>query len=1610
MSFLKILLFQLLERNVGDARLYEKLVKAFETYSGHKDAKELELALWESLKVGLETVDSRGINLVIVVDGFDEITGGENAANLHKRLHDCVDKFSRTRAITLSKPVSHLGGAKCKHLLITPEHTQHDIAAYLRQNLAQYQHYNSQNHGTQEKFVEDLVKKAKGSFLWAYLVIKSLRSETSYESFFKAGLTMHSDVHGLLHKLVEKADLKNPTTKHMLEFMLVAKRPLRVGEMEHLLSVNLQKRTITPITDIGKHIASSPCSVFVVERKGLIRFKHSAIQKFFNDELCGKTLLSIKEAHTELTKRMLLYARYHTLAVSYEPSFDVPRSAVLDETFRSHFLMEYIVRNWVSHFRSSALCGAKGKLALSSEFKEIFPASTFFAMIEWSCWQSQMSITEAMECHDLALRIRKACFGEKHPSVMQTVIIMGTFYRSMSDLVKASEFFYHASCIGQAILYKFSTVVVACTSLFLTCTETFTFTKRTEIVTYKENMIRFMIEICKCKHGASSNQVIKWYEVLAKLYIDIKEEYRATIVYKELYEIILIRFGKGHPRARGISETLGRLNVVLQGGSEEEVVEYNEWIFETSEDMEVTHELRISITIRLAHTYEAQGKWFLAEKLYINLWRRISEICRVKASIEMHMAKINISLEYVRFLQRIKRIEEASNILICLWAEYEHHTCESETLIIRIKEIGILFKTFGLLTVALSVFTKVWGWFKSKGKTDHEDAISITVLITEVVEEITETTTVTTTTTTTTVTETVTETILTEIFETSYTRCKDGNVDAHFFKACIALISLYIKQKKWSACEVVIKRSLELTWKAVLTVDAEITLSGSFTKESILIANQLAICYHRQKYFEKAEEIYLRIYRACLTSFSIEDIRVTEASLALIHFYEEYHRHEKAIEIYVELLHGYRKHCGAAHALTIKTLYALGSICIMLGRKDAYEYYIEIVTTLNKGEHCRRDAFEAAVIVCRYYYEEKRWAELQKICDVLWETFIHHQDEFKFTEEMITTLYERYIYVLEFHAKVEFSVLYKLSVQYCETVTKYFGVSAAIVITAMIALANICEKNEKHYLESATIYEEVIKKITTTTTTTVTETITKTVKKRLSKMYVTIITKGHSTTRTTIERGIAICLEMYESLKLEFGCWHEKTLTQLKELVILYKKHGSHESTIIRLLQTSVIEIITKVTSSITLYHAASTLASIYVSVGLVKYGQDLLHQLRHLIILHDIASSTEITISLGSKVSKVAFVFLVAFEQSLAEKLVLSYSEVMADILLETQLYEQYTQVIKTETKTEIVLEVGAKLHAFWAFRGRKVECDVLDRKLFAMFKAGYGACINTHDDITFIFYSALLVELGKELSIVDFGAIACLVSNLKVKALLEAGDFNKAHEVAKCAFQLISSQRFYHNMRNISYGYKLAECMAGIEVRTPTDNKVRESMLETSRKIVADVLAACREAKVNFVALKFEDVAGLVRLLGDQQNYGELEVRFIPFPSPFPQSLPPLFYDLLCCRLTYIGSLSWSNSGNPAKYKVPGRAPPSSASAAASCMRTTPPATFPNLSSCATPSATTCGARVAGWMPTPSPCPSSSPNCTLPQTATARRWACTRRSYGRSTKTATTRRRVCT
>ncbi|KAI0095438.1 hypothetical protein F4776DRAFT_677433 [Hypoxylon sp. NC0597] len=1437
LALLRSLLSQLLEISIGDVHLFEQLSTLLQSFEDGNSDKALTKQLWTVLDTGLSTVNSRGV------------VGGDAAAlELYRRIYQSVKKLSKIRA------------SDCQHLVITPENVHDDIQLYLIHGLSTRSVYTTQTSTKQQELLTQLVSRAKGSFLFAYLSLKLLDTGIDFDSF-------HKLIHAIQPEQGKNHDILLKELVHKVNLKDAVERPLRIGEAEDLLSVDLSKRIVSSHVSVRKVLSAT--NGLLVEHKGSIRFKHSVVRSYIRG-LCGSSLISLKDAHKLLTMTLLLFSK-HVLTQPCEPSFDMVNRVIIDQVYTSHPIVQYAVRYWITHLQHSSLISTKGDLALPADFKSIFPDSTFFVMLEWFSWQIQ-PVSNSIHLHDLALKVRSACFGEKHHTVLQTLIILGILYRTQSEVVKAAEFFYRASTIGQTILYRFSPLVITCTSIFLSCTEEITYTKRTTIVTYREEMIRFYIEVCKGQYGANSDHVIRWYEALAKLYREIREEHMAAVILKELHEIIIVRFGRGSDRERGIARELAGMKVVLkkEGDTQESKEQYDELLFEAVEEMELTDELRITIILSLAKTYESQHKYLLAEKLYVALWSRVCAASRQKSTVELQHVQLNIALEYIHFLRRHKRESEASNIMVCVWAEYEHRTFESKTIVLRLKELSVLFQSFGMLVVSVSILKRAWGWFKERKMIETEEASETSTIITEVVEEITETSTEVTTTTT------ETETVTREVYETTLIRAKSGKVDRHFFKASLALVSLQMKLEKWLEAEVVLRQSLEIVWKGVLTVDGKLTLEGSYISETVASANRLALCYHRQRKFDKAEQIYLRIWGACLTSLKAEDVLLTDATIKLLAFYEEYRRYERIVEIYTQLLQHYRKHVGATHKLTIHILYKLAATYELLGRKEAYDYYAEIVAAYTHNGICHHEA---------------RWMELQKLCVVLWDTITKHHHEHKVSEEFVQLVYEQYRYVLEFHSKVEFSILYKLTVEYRETVKKVFGVSVAIYLTTLIALAEVCEKSEEHYLESVAIYEEVITK--TKTITTLTETKIRTIKKRLSTLYVTVITSSKKTETTTIERAITVCSETYEQFKIQYGWWHETTLLKLKELVLIYSKLTTEKShhIMVSLLQESVTKILSTATVAIELYKAALTLSSIYKTVKLEREGHELLRQLRVLVLFPGFdVSEQKITIKLDIKLTKVALVFLIALEEGLyhpeGKPGHNHFSQIMADLLLEMLLYEQYVMVttnMTEKTNIETVLEHSARLRSLWAARGRTGFVSILDKKLFALFLERYHTVLGSYandKNASYDLYVALLTEIGEsnaaERTTIDFAMATVKSINTTVwKLMVESKDIPRAHAVAKCGFQFANSQRFYHNRRRGVLGYKLAELLAGRGVPTwkTADTKLRESMLLTSRTVLQTVFAAFREAGVDFVSLRFEDLSSLIALLGDQKNYSELE-----------------------------------------------------------------------------------------------------------------------------------------
>ena len=493
-------------------------------------------------------------------------------------------------------------------------------------------------------------------------------------------------------------------------------------------------------------------------------------------------------------------------------------------------------------------------------------------------------------------------------------------------------------------------------------------------------------------------------------------------------------------------------------------------MFDVAMDLEIWDIRRIQMTIELAVSYEARGEYFLAEELYVTLWRRLTEQCHHSHhdhGMEIHIYTLDIVLEYVRFLQRRHREEEASNVLICVWTEYEEYDFESETIFLRLKVIGELMRAVSLLSVAISVFKKCWAWFKIHGK--HEHTESCEILISETMTETISTTSKTVSTSS--ATTTSTETVIKELFESIMSRT---TVTSETLSICRSLISYHMKLEQWSQGIDITKRSLLLVWKMIVSGKGTVALPKDFGSEAIDIAINLAICYDRSNLFHEAEEVYVRIYRACRNSCHIHDERLTRSSGVLIKFYEGNRHWRKTIEIHQELLIEYRKHLGTSHARTINTLYILGSLCADHGHGHAHEYYEEIITILNNGSAaCHPDALDALFFMFKYYYESARWHKLQVVCKTLWLTWKdQHQGYKSFTADFIEILYLRYRYVLEHHIQCEISVLRDFTAEYRNACIKVFGASATVSIKASIELAQIYARSEKHIHESISIYEE----------------------------------------------------------------------------------------------------------------------------------------------------------------------------------------------------------------------------------------------------------------------------------------------------------------------------------------------------------------------------------------------------------------------------------------------------------------------------------------------------------------------------------------------------------
>lgn len=1584
-ALVKSLLLQLLEQNVGNVTLFRCLANVTQLSENTSSTEDAEDALWFTLDAALQGLE----NVVLVIDGLDSLEGDEDA-KLHafEHLHDIATKNRHNvRVIILTRPLSKPWPKPTRQVAMTAQRTTVDVkhmvrAWLLRRGLGTKQEI--------EEISEQIAVRSKGSLTWADMSLQLLSRKTTVAEITTTVKELPQTTNELLAKQISTLSLKDET-RLIISWLLASKRPLSTVEIQALLELDIQKGTHQPrSTDIVEDIKKCCGSLVIVQDK-TVRFRNEAIRLHLVELSKKETkdtetaLLSPAEANKDLTARLLLYVKT-CVTRNVESSLDKIHSREVDSLFKTHALLEYATRNWLAHFKNSSFYvnGQVQAELVTGQLKGVFPNSTLLARLEQRCWDRQTLASNANSSHVLALTVRQQALGENAQSVLQSCINVAQSFKKMSAPAEASKYFYKAAKIGQNVLGRASDLAVSCAtaSLDISASTKDKTTARDEAVTQREELLKYVIDTEKQRTGGNSALASKYTNELAELYTSIKENGKAEAVYHDVYKTSVAQNGQFSAEATKAAEKLQ--TVLYKEAKHEQVVSYQKPLFESAQrTLDIFDIRRVEITLRMADTYEQKKDYTHAEELYISLWRGLTEYCRNSATTtttisaatisEAHERKIQISIAYARFLRRQGREAEAQNILHGVWLDYQQMTDKSEVVVKQLNEVGEELKSMGILDAAIAVFKSVWGYFKGSGKQTSAAAVSTAVSLMGAVQEKTEKKQAEAAKAKAAVAakggvqleasfdaeadieedemdDEEADAILDEVVKAAIaapaaatsakTETKTKEVEVVTIESqiqtCETLSSFYVSKGKWTECIEVCAQLLKQLWPELGSA-AKYGFPKAHRAETIKFTRRLALAYTESSQTEQAEKMYTAIFEASMRSgLKVQDELVTESANQLIEFHKKTQQWSKVLAVYQQLLLGYKTSLGSRNALTIKTLYIMGDLCVQYRVKgySADTYYLELVKTdKNSSGVISKDTLPAALALSKIYYEQKRWAEVRTIYSSLWTTFTQCAKEYNMSTELVQTIYKRYTTVLETHLKVNIEEVRKVAVEYRETCTKVYGASSDITMSASMALVAISRKsaNVQHQQEAVKICEEVVAEAEKQKTTeggkavdakkaSFNLSLLASAKRHLASLY-TMETQASGSAGAGGAGGAAKAVvnaesakkaevlwqEQLEVNKKAHGCAHKATLASLASLVTVWARSDKVEvrKQAQEKLDTSVVEVLsescvagTATVDSTKLHESGVSLAKTYLSCGFSVQAWALLKQLRfHVVARGKIAGSATAlektsSLKLTDNIDRRSLVFLASFEETLrtseaetaklssGQKIVkITFSDIMTDLLTEGILYDRYSLTIASkELSVEQKLFDGARLYVFLKINKEQhaEQLVAVEESLYKLFMEKFGAAIKTETIVTRAFLITIIEELGKQSIHEDnLTYITCSAVTVRVHALLVMDSYAQAVDLATAWYQFMVSNNGFKNSQTIAFAFKLSLYLAGLGVKSTkaADAIMQSRMLELSKTILRETLSACKTMNIDLVQLQASELNSLVRLMGQQKNYEDLE-----------------------------------------------------------------------------------------------------------------------------------------
>lgn len=1384
LNVVKGLLHQLLKIRVGNMHLYHALTQAYEHARFTADATKYEDLLWYALEDALRNPLDRSRETVLIVEGLDEVTDGPSAGQgLLQRLVHAVHQGKGVKLVALSQGLSLPTGSHGTQHAITHEDTHDDVHEVAMKVLVHCNHFRSKGGREQEGIISRIIEASSGSFLWTILTCEVLRLEKTSDAFSKAvnSLNPKTTIDELVQKILLTVEL-GEDAKTLLCWLVHVARPLTYHEIENLFAIDPQNGTRAD-RRVDVHRIVQSLVPLVTIHEDIVRPRHNLVQTAVKNVLKqGKITVPVKDPAMDIFLRLLAYAKV-SLPEKGEPTLDDTDRSPVDHSFSRYILLEYVVRYWPWHLHQTPIIQQGKDMNVPQEVQQVFPTSTMMPILEWLCWDDQFPGAQEVEVHDIAARLRGKVFTEQHPTVLQSYINTACYYEMMQDVDRASNLYFRISTVGRSVLSISHPIVVESALRFLRLSHTRVTTSRTEIMTCREQILLLLISSYERRYGESSDYVVQIKEQLSELYVHINEHDKATEILRVLQGDAVETHGRDSDQTRAIDQHL-RISLGKSKGSTLDA--YKDGIFledvEDEEAVTVLDMAQAEATLRQIETYLSQKETTKAEEAYISLWQRLAETCRTTLSAEWHEKKIETVQNYSKFLATQKRQSEAASLHTSLWREYQSHELSyHESIVSKLTESARTLKTFGEYAASLAIFKHVSSYYRNVRKEESSRSF------TEIEEEMTQISQQALTSSKQEARSTTSSKSQFDMFQVLITN-KTKSVDSTTMTLSKQLTSQYMAQRNWSQAVSVVQATLERTWSSFVSKSIhEVTMTSTFQKESIELVEQLGQCYINQRLFEKAEDVYVRLFRASLTTPK-DHALLEKAKTLLIGFYTRRGHPDKTIAIYQEIMAVYRRTLGPSHEETIAMLYELATRCRAHARSHPYwiEYYQQIVTALSKdSQTCHPGAIDAAIVVAESYWEERRYSDAVAAYVMIWTTFIHKHKEFKyFSQEIfVRNLYERYYQCLE-ETNADWEVLRTVTSQYRETTRSVFGASSSIAIEATVALARVSQHSEKHIEESLSLYEEASRSMSQSKDSSMSSIDTSELRQTMMNVYKRRIfhSDANSVSSETMERASSISSQQYMEARQQYGYSHESSLSSLRELSELHVRQKKTEAAY-KELTTATVEILTKETSSEKMYESAVSLIQTFQACGMMQQCTQLVEELQYQLISKERSSKSTIDVTQSSSAS---LFFLATMEYHLRKDLSITFSEIMSSLKAQSIFYWNFKQLVTSKASLDKVLISAAPLRRLLRSWNRTALIGNVEHhcvNLFVQRDAANFQLLSKDSPRHFII--GILDYIGNR-KISDFVRVVIVSSNQTVAGLIEKNDFQNAHDVAKVSCTL--------------------------------------------------------------------------------------------------------------------------------------------------------------------------------------------------------------------------------